>query len=540
MRRALAVAVCLFALPALAKPPRLTVLVAVDGFSSDVLLRQRPRLKGGLAKLATEGAYFPTARYLSAECVTGVGHATLATGAHPWRHGIVGNRVLNRATGKLEPTFADPGHPVLVDAPPNNEDASPARLLSETLADRLRLATFRRGKAVTISGKARAAIPLAGRLGDAWWFHEAVGRFVTGTWYRKEVPGWVRAFNDKRTPDTYFSKTWELAQPVKEYQGDDDKPWESDWYGLGRTFPHPLSGGLTSPGPQSYSALASSPMMNEVLLDFVKAAIEGEQLGKDDVPDLLAVSFSPFDRGYHLYGPYSWEMQDHLFKLDKAVGELLSMAEKAAGGKGNLVVVLSADHGGAAVPEEWAAMGLDGVRVSPAPLQKALSDALEAKFKAPGLVQAIEETDVYLDWKVLADKKLDAAAVRRAAAEWLGKQPDVQVAVAREDLDGPDTSSYLPTLRRGYHAERSGDVLFMLRPWRVLESEPHGTSHGTPYTYDADVPLFLYGRGVKAGVYPAIVSAVDVAPTAAALMELAQPASAEGRVLSEALQLPAR
>jgi hypothetical protein len=320
--------------------------------------------------------------------------------------------------------------------------------------------------------------------------------------------------------------------------GDDERPFESDWYGLGRTFPHPLNGGLPSPGQQSYSALASSPMMNEVLVEFARAALEGEQLGKDEVPDLLSVSFSPLDRTYHLYGPTSWEMQDHLLRLDKALGELIAAAEKAAGGKQNLLVVLSADHGGANIPEEWAAQGLDGVRVSPVLLQKALNEDLENRFGAPNLVAAIEEVDVYLDWKALEPKKLELAAVRRAAAQWLSKQPDLQLAISRDDLDARgELFGLAQKLRHHFHPDRGGDVLMVLKPFHVLESEPRGTSHGAPWAYDAEVPLFFFGRGVKSGLFAAKPLTVDVAATTAALMEMGAPAMCEGEVLDDALGL---
>jgi arylsulfatase A-like enzyme len=449
----------------------------------------------------------------------------------------VGNKYLDRETGTMTPCFADPTHPVL-EAPAGNEDVSPLNILAEPLSDRLRAATQLKGKAVAISGKGRASVAMAGRLGDAWWFHEKVGKFVTGTWYRKEFPAWVKAFNDKRLPDGYHGKRWELVGPVKDYLGEDDRPFESDWYGMGKTFPHPLSGGLPSPGPASYSALASSPMMNEVMLEFVKAAIEGEQLGRDDVPDLLSVSFSAVDRTYHLYGPTSWELQDHLTRLDRTLGELLTLAERAAGGRANLVVVLTADHGGANIPEEWAALGLDGQRVHPAGIQQGLNAELEKRFGAPNLVVAIEEVDVYLDDKAIAAKKLDGPTVRRAAAEWLTAHPNLEVAVARDDLGRGDPSGLGRTLLNSYHAARGGDVLMVMKPYHVLESEKAGTSHGTPWSYDAHVPLILFGRGVRPGHVPLDALMVDVAPTAAALMELSAPAMSQGRVLHELLALP--
>lgn len=526
------------ALPAVAKPPRLTVFVSVDAFGTDVLQRHRSRLKAGLSRLITEGAFVPSAHYEAAECVTAVGHTTLATGTYPWRHGIVSNRVFNRSTGKLEPVFADPNHPML-DAPLGVDDVSPENLLAETLSDKLRASTWAKGKSIAIAGKARASIAMAGKLGEAWWFHEQLGRFVTGTYYRKAVPTWVQAFNDKKLPDGYHGKSWELLSPAKDYQGDDERPFESDWYGMTRVFPHPLSGGLPSPGPQSYSALASSPMMNEVLFEFVKAAIEGEQLGKDDVPDLLSISLSPFDRTYHLYGPTSWEMQDMVLRLDRVLGDLLALLDRTVG-RGNVVLVLSADHGGAAIPEEWAALGLPGKRVHPTQLTQAVNDAIKAKFGIEKVIAANEETDVYLDWKAITDKKLDPAVVRRAIADALRSLPEVAVAVARDDLDtgAEGSQGLLRPLRLAFHPDRSGDVVMMLKPFHVLESEPRGTSHGTIYSYDSEVPAFFWGRGVKPGISAAHVRVVDITATAAALMELGAPASSEGKALSELVSLP--
>ncbi|HEY1086765.1 MAG TPA: alkaline phosphatase family protein, partial [Archangium sp.] len=167
-----------------AKPPRLTLFISVDSLGSDVFERNRSRYKAGFARLLNEGALYPAAQYEIVECVTGIGHASMTTGTWPHRHGVTGNKVFNRATGKLEPCFADTTHPVL-EAPAGVEDVSPLNLLAETVSDRLRQSTALRGKSVAISGKGRAAIAMAGRLGDAWWFHESVGKFVTGTWYKK-------------------------------------------------------------------------------------------------------------------------------------------------------------------------------------------------------------------------------------------------------------------------------------------------------------------------------------------------------------------
>ncbi len=536
MMRVWLVLTVLFATPAFAQTPRLTLFITVDSMGSDALLRHRERFKGGFGKLLSQGALFPAVRYEYAETVTAPGHATLVTGANPWRHGAISNALWDRTRNEMVPVFADPDYPTL-ETPPGARDSSPRNLMSENLSDRLRLATGMKGKSVSISGKGRSAIAMAGRLGQAWWFSESVGKFVTGTWYTKAFPEWVKAWNAKKVPESFFGKSWTLSLTEKGYTGADDLAWESDWYGLGRVFPHPLTGGLSSPDTEFYKALASSPEMNEVLVGIAKAAIEGEQLGRDAHPDLLSVSFSNVDRIYHLYGPYSWEYQDALLRLDRSIGELVAAAEKAAGGRQNLLIVVTADHGGAAIPEAWASTGLPAVRRDSNALARELEKYLQQRFGAD-LVLGIEEVDVYLDDKAIAAKRLDGAEVRRAAAEWLSRDASVAFAVARDDIEGPgEHAGYLRALRLGFYPGRSGDVLFVMRPYHVLTEDKDGTSHGTPYSYDNQVFLLLAGRGVKPGEYPQEISATDVAPTVAALLGMIPPAMSEGTPRAEAIRL---
>jgi predicted AlkP superfamily pyrophosphatase or phosphodiesterase len=532
MRNALALLLLATALPAFAKPPKLTLVITVDSLSSDLLLRMKPRLKSGLSQLMSQGAFFPDARYEYAEVHTAAGHATLATGANPWRHGIVGNRVVDRATGKLVTTLSDPSHPVLEVPLTDLQDSSPDQLMAETVADRLELSTYGQAKVVSVSLKARSAIAVGGRLGQAWWFSEAVGKFVTGTYYAKEFPAWVKGFNDRKPADAFFGKSWSLSLPAREYGGEDDRPYEGDLYGLGRTFPHPLTGGLARPGPEYYYALAYSPFGAELLVQFARQAIDGEQLGRDDVPDMLAISFSNTDLIYHTYGPYSWEMQDALLRLDRTIGDLVSAAEKAAG-KGNVLVVLSADHGGGAIPEEWAAVGLPASRILESNFNRDLANALQAQFGAPVLA-GVDEGGVFLSDKVIAERKLDGAVVRRAVVAWLLKQPYIAFAVARDDQGDPaNLSGYARAARLGYYPGRSGDVQFVLRPYHQLDSGTAGANHAAPYAYDNQVPVIFQGKGVKAGFYPQRISTVDVAPTLSALLEMGMPAQTEGSARPE-------
>src|SRR5437868_3745997 len=113
MPRLLTLLVLLVGLPATARPPRLTLFIAVDSLGTDLLQRHRSKLRGGLGQLLNRGAYFSDVRYEYALTRTAPGHSTLATGANPWRHGVVDNRVVDRATGQVVRVFADPKHPIL-------------------------------------------------------------------------------------------------------------------------------------------------------------------------------------------------------------------------------------------------------------------------------------------------------------------------------------------------------------------------------------------------------------------------------------------
>ena len=66
--------------------------------------------------------------------------------------------------------------------------------------------------------------------------------------------------------------------------GPDDEPAERDVAGMGRTFPHRISG---------IDALHSTPFLNDVVADFAMRAVDAEGLGRDTVPDLLGISFPP-------------------------------------------------------------------------------------------------------------------------------------------------------------------------------------------------------------------------------------------------------
>jgi arylsulfatase A-like enzyme len=75
------------------------------------------------------------------------------------------------------------------------------------------------------------------------------------------------------------------------------------------------------------------------------------------------------------------------------------------------------------------------------------------------------------------------------------------------------------------------------KPFWFFGSGNSGSSHGTPYAYDTNVPLLIMGkRWIKAGACGPYAEVVDIAPTLANLLRVRPPAASEGRVLTEAVR----
>jgi arylsulfatase A-like enzyme len=92
---------------------------------------------------------------------------------------------------------------------------------------------------------------------------------------------------------------------------------------------------------------------------------------------------------------------------------------------------------------------------------------------------------------------------------------------------------------RGYFPGRSGQIFVVPREGDIItDHDPlYGFMHGSPWAYDIHIPLLLHGAPfIKPGIYDAPAIQQDVAPTLAALIGAAAPASMTGRVLAEAIQ----
>ena len=81
--------------------PRLILQITINGMLGDLLNPYAANFgTGGFRYLLEQGTNFTNAHYRHANTETIVGHTTLATGASPSVHGMVGNACLDRASGQ--------------------------------------------------------------------------------------------------------------------------------------------------------------------------------------------------------------------------------------------------------------------------------------------------------------------------------------------------------------------------------------------------------------------------------------------------------
>lgn len=539
-------------------PPKLILQITVDQLRGDLPARYLDRMgEGGFRYLLKQGVVFANAHHAHANTETIVGHATLATGAHPAAHGMIGNVWFDRGTGELTYNIEDAHYRLLTEDADVDEDTeidptqrvarsdgrSPAAMLVSTFSDELAVHTAGEAKVFGVSIKDRGAVSMAGHAGKAFWFSKAASEFVTSTFYYEKYPSWVSEWNAGKPTERYSNQAWELLHDRSTYQFSDrdDQEWEVTMLPFGRTFPHRFG---SSEGRGFTTFLTLSPAGDELTLDFAKTLIEKEALGGDAVTDYLSVSFSSTDYVGHCFGPSSLEMEDNLLRLDRTLADLIAFVEEKVG-LDETLIVLSADHGGPEAPADLNQYGFQVNYVDPDSWEKEESfTALKKRFGiGEKLIRQYAHPYVYLDRELIAEKGLDLGEVEAAVATELVKFEGVALAVSSTAMsrgEFPDTP-LLRSVLHNYNPRRSGDIYVVFQPhWFINDFDglAVAATHGSPWSYDTFVPVIFAGAGLEPQKIYREIHTIDVAPTLSAFARTKPPSGSRGKVLVEVLEHP--
>ncbi|HVO61981.1 MAG TPA: alkaline phosphatase family protein [Terriglobales bacterium] len=495
--------------------PKLIVVIVIDQFRGDYLERYRNQFgEGGFGLFLNHGAYFPNCDYEYANTRTAPGHATLFTGTYTNGHGIISNEWWDAQKKKQVTSVEDDGTR-LVGTSEQGPGASPHNLLASTLGDELKLATQGKARVFGISLKDRAAILPGGFAADgAYWIDKDTGAWITSTYYRKELPGWVQQFNESKRADRYLDREWK-----------DDK---------GNVL------GTTQKGGKGYYAVVgATPFANDYELEFARELVVYEHLGSGPATDLLAISLSANDILGHAVGPDAPPMRAMALALDSQLEDFFNFLGKQIG-LANVWLALSADHGVAPLPSVAAKVRIPAAGLNGHKLRDQINQRISDKISPGHAAEYVIEFDYPLAW--LDQHAFSSAHIKEEEAERVAGEAMKEIGLrdyytrsqlARGDVPNTDfgrkfLNSYSP----------GGGWYVMGVPAPFVVGSLSGTDHASPYSYDTHVPLAFYGLVFQPGTYRNHSEPVDLAVTMASLLGINAPSHATGRVLTEALAAP--
>ena len=555
----LLVASSIFIVPAQAdinRQPKLIVQITVDQLRGDLPTRYFERLgSGGFKYLWQEGLVYSDAHHAHANTETIVGHATLATGTYPSIHGMVGNLWFDRNTGRSIYNIEDADYSLLSKNADVNDNAeidptqraantggrSPKTILTTTFSDELSANTNGKAKIFAVSVKDRGAVSMAGHSGKAFWFSKSSGEFVTSDYYYDKYPEWVNRWNDQQLPRKYADSQWKLLNKASSYlfKDSDDRAWETDVAGFGRVFPHAYG---KSSSAYFNTLLTLSPAGDELSLDFATTLLKNEKLGQDNVTDYLAISFSSTDYVGHIFGPSSLEAEDNILRLDRTLAKLFRTLDEGIG-LDNILIVLSADHGGADTPGYLAELNTPAgyVDLSSWETDSAIQ-RIKKRFNIKGkLIEKFVSPYLYLSADVNNNQSIDRPALERAISIELSAFNGVHSAISSNAIkQGQLDDNYVNRLvRNNFHPLRSGDFYLVFEPnWFInaFDGLTVASTHGSPWRYDTYVPVVFAGAGVESNNIHRRIHTVDIAPTLSAYLGIKSPSGAVGEVLAEVFE----
>jgi len=514
--------------------PKLVVGIILDQMRWDYLYRYQNRYAadGGFKRLLNQGATCENTFIPYTPTVTACGHASVYTGSVPSINGITGNAWWDQ--DKQATVYCTDDKTVKTVGSDNTSGLmSPRNLLTNTIGDELRMATQFRSKVVGIALKDRGAILPAGHSANAaYWYDSKTGNWVTSTYYRNELPNWVKQYNDSKRPDAFYQMGWNTLYPANTYTAstDDEKSYENPMFG--KKLPYDLSAYIG----KDYSKILTTPHGNSLTFEFAKKALLADTLGKDPITDLLAISFSSPDYIGHSYGPNSVEAEDGFLRMDRELGEFLRFLDKEVGA-GQYTVFLSADHGAAPVPEYMQENKMPGGRVFFMGLINQINQSLQKEYLIANLIVSDDNYQIHLNRKALDSAKIDRKSVSEKIMQWIRLEPGVDRIFPLEELNTiPLNEKVRNMLNNGYHPLRSGNLQIILKSNYIDAYGKTGTTHGLWNPYDSHIPLLWYGWGIRPGRVIRETYMTDIAPTLASLLRIQMPSGSIGKAIPEVIK----
>lgn len=510
--------------------PRLVVNIVVSSMGANDLDRYANNFSStGFRRLINGGQRFTNASYNYMQTTTPVSLATLTTGAMPSTHGVVADRWFDYVSNKPV-SLIDDTKEQSVNYSGGSGSYSPRNLIAQTLSDALKQ-QHPDSHIATIAVEPLSAIVMAGHSGEVYWMESLQSSWTTSSYYSKELPKWIADYNyDDRNEDLAI-KRWTPLLPYDNYLNSQVSVIEDIQSKTNKRIVHvqdtPLAKGTMD---DIYYQMCYTPTGNSAMLAFARELVTRNQMGRDEVPDMLNIVLDTPRMISNRFGPESVEYEDMLYRLDRDLETFFSFLASQVESPRQLLIVLTSDHG---TSPSFNSQAEPRERFNVRQAEVITNAFIGSQYGNGEWVLGYVDRAIYLNHNLIMDKGLTLEKVQNDVATFVMQLRGVSQAVTAEAMRGSYFGSgYGRKIQNGFYPRRSGDVVINLMPEWIEERDQTRSMSGSMYRYDCQVPLIIYGADCQTTLREEPIDMTSLAVAEAQILGITAPSAAEGEKIT--------
>jgi len=513
--------------------PKIVVVLSVDQMRTDYLSRYWNKFQeGGFKWLVNEGAVCSNAQLDLHVQKISTGTATLFTGVYPATHGIVSDSWYDRLKKKEINCIAD-DYFITVGSDSKDGERSATKLLSPTLGDLIKINNRNKSKVFSVAMNDVSAVLSAGHAANgAYWFDTQNGNMISSSYYVDTFPEWVRQFNEKCYAKTFSQREWTTLLPISSYEESlpDDYVLEKGYYDKWNTFPYSMK--KLKEKAVNYKFLKTTPFANNMVRDFATSLILAENLGKDEYPDLLTLTFTSMDYENNSFGPASIEMEDTYLRLDQDIALLMDFLDKTIGKGNSLVILTSTCSSSYPVDYMKEEFNMPVGTFSPESAIALLKSFLNITYGQGDWIEVVGDQQLYFNRELLEKKNVSLQDIQTKTANFINQFEGVKIALPSTSFEQGDyAKGQLAVIANSYNFKRSGDVLYQLEDgW-----QPVYKYERTIYNDNSNIPFIMCGNTIKHLQIRKKIQGEDLVPTVLEILHMPIPDHCSGNILEDVL-----
>ncbi len=507
-----------------ATTPKIVLNITIDQLRYDYIERFTPLFgEGGFKRLIKEGTTYSNGFHNFNDPDLASATAAINTGTIPATNGIIGYEWFDRGKKRTINCIEDKNHKGIY----TDERVSPEKLMVSTIADELKIATQGKALVYTIAAEPTSAIMAAGRNANcALWINSENGKWCSTTYYQ-EIPYWATMYNGSKSLNHNIDNTeWTPLLNPKNYTYLNSE-WQTE------TFKHIFK----SFKSQKFKKYITSALVNEEIANMAETCITNGMVGNDGTPDMVAITFYAGNFDGKSTIECALEVQDTYARLDRQLERIINAAEKKAGNKNNIMVVVTST--GYTTKEN---ADLKKYKIPTGEFYITRCTALlnmffMAKHGEGNYVTGHSNNQIYLNRELIKEKNLEYDDIAEDATTFLQTFDGIANAYTVKNIINGACDTNMRKLKNKLCHKRSGDIILELMPGWAARDEKSPDSRVERANFIAS-PIIFWGAGIKNEHIHTPADNAIVAPTIAYYLRIRAPNAATERPETQLANTP--